>query len=201
VHLRRFFSGLLCLSIGFYGAPVGADETAATESPEVRLIRSAELRLAGPLLDVPRQFTQASTDQANSNSDLQARIASLLADKAEIDTASPRRAVIAGSVLLGVGALIAGSAAIACAQANSGSDTTCREERAEGLEIGGGAVAGIGLVTLIAGLTARRNRREEIREIDRKINGLVGQRASISRRLEARLTLGKTTHLGVSWRF
>lgn len=156
----RSFVFLLCLAIASNGSPVLAGE-----------IRSAER----PFL------AQAPGDEASQVGDVEARIAALESQRAEISTRGPRAAVITGSVLTGVGAGVAVVAGIACAAAAGGTSTQCKVENAVGLVAGGAVVAIAGLITLFRGRAKLRERNQQREVLDQEIDTLQKQRAEKKR--------------------
>jgi len=133
--------------------------------------------------------------------ELARRLSELRLRRSEVNLQPSRRATLAGGILLGVGIVVAGLAGAACAAANSGSGTECREDRATGIAVGGGVLAGVGLVTLIAGLSGSAKRQKEVDEYDRKIKSLIRERKQGASKIDARLSLGEEKKLTLSWRF
>lgn len=204
--MDRILCIMLSLCLTFFSAPVWAEE-AVSELPFVSLVSSApSVSLPGWSLagmdDVEGQSARDPAEPLSlAEQDLENRLRALRVQRDAVNVQSPRKARLAGGILLGVGAGIAALAAVACAAANSGSGTECREDNATALEIGGGTVAGIGLITLIAGISTLGSREDEVREYDRKIEALIGQRKQAAPRIAARLSLGPEKKLTLSWQF
>lgn len=118
-----------------------------------------------------------------------------------MSTSGPRAATIAGGVLLGIGAVVAIAAGLGCASANSGSGTECRTDRATGIAIGGGAVAAVGLTTLIAGASTLSKRQAKIRDLDLEINRLKHERRRLISPPTARFRFGDENSLTLSWTY
>ena len=218
----RLISTLLTILIAFYGAPVLANQEKESDPDDVmgpvevmHLMHSgrttAESRGGsdrssawppGPLerLLVQESFDEMSED-GSSQSRLDAQIAELRRERAKISTGGPRAAVITGAVMTGVGAVVGLSAALVCAAANSDSGTKCNTSNAEIFYISGGALATVGLITLISGITKLNQRRAAQSELDQKIRKLQNERRSVGENFDAHLQLGERKMLSFSWTF
>lgn len=221
--MDRILCLMLSLCLTFFSAPVWAGE-AVSERPFFAPISPAESRLPTPSPESPLSSSsssrstptwslvgledtegQSARDPAEplslAEQELENRLAELRIQREAVNVSSPRKARLAGGILLGVGAGIAALAAVTCAAANSGSGTECRQDNATAIEIGGGAVAAIGLVTLIAGISTLGKREEEVRDLDEKIKSLNQNRRQGITNIDARLSLGEEKKLTLSWRF
>lgn len=154
-----------------------------------------------PVLQKGEAQKGESEDRTNLDPELKARIRELRFLRSQVDLGPPRRAKLAGGIILGVGVVVAAAAGVSCAAANSGSGTECREGRATGLIAGGAGVAGIGLVTLLAGMSSFNERAEKSRNYDQEINSLIRQREQEISNFDARLSLGSENKLTLSWQF
>jgi len=214
--MTRFINMILIGSIVFYGIPAFAEvhvlDRAQAEAHERSNLDSpwafaaSGVRLSPSLS--PRLYAAADTEmQTEAEEDtgarieLDERISDLEYERDQISTRGPRGAAIAGGVILVAGGVVAAAAALACSQADSGSGTRCRKDRAKDIETVGGIVAGLGLVTLIGGLVALGGRRESQREFDRRILELKEQRTALPENFEARVSLGEAKILTLSWSF
>ncbi len=210
--MDRILCIILSLCLTFFSAPVWAAE-AVSELPFFSSV-SPVSPVASPSLAALPAWSLAGIDGVDGQSagdpaeppslaeqELENRFRELRVQRDAVNVQSPRKARLAGGILLGVGAGIAALAAVACAAANSGSGTECRQDNATALEIGGGTVAGIGLITLIAGISTLGSREDEVREYDREIDTLIRQRKQSASPVDARLSLGQEKKLTLSWRF
>ena len=156
----------------------------------------------GPL---ERLLVQQTIDEmgegAADQSALDSQIAELQRERSQIGIGGPRAATIVGAVFTGVGAVLALAAYLACQSADNQSGTECNRSNAEALEIGGGVLAGVGIVTLIVGATTLQQRKASRSEIGQRIMKLQKQRSAMSQRLGAHVRLGETKGLTVSWKF
>ena len=100
-----------------------------------------------------------------------------------------------------LGGVTAGAAAIACSSADSGRGTKCRKNRARNIEIAGGAVAGAGLIALVAGLVSLNSRSQERDELDNQIRALQQKRSMLPTDLAAGVHFGEATTFTLSWSF
>lgn len=182
----RHVALLVCFAIVFGGVPALA-EPPTFESGEG--LRSLEFLLA-----------DASEPGGSSDEALRERIAELEREKAAIGFAGPRAAMIAGGAFMLIGGVLAGVTAIACQQANT-STTRCNDSLATSLEIGGGAVAGAGLLSLISGWVVSSQRSAKRNELGQEIRRLKQQESRLLDNLQAQVSLGETKGLTLTWVF
>lgn len=217
---------LLSLSIAFGSTPVMADEVIRAATPAMTLPHSVAnpsalgerfegrgfARPGGAGLERLLAQGDVSPDPEEGRADrdgdrrIDAQIAALRIERAGIMTRGPRTAAIVGGVLTGVGVVVGATVGLACASANSGSDTTCRADRATGLGVAAGVIAIGGVVTLVTGLQKLRARNARRRAIDREILDLNAQRDSAktggwSTKWRADLQLGAEKRFRLSYRF
>jgi hypothetical protein len=194
---------VLALAIVFYGTPVRAD-VSATRADGPESVGQDEVEPLWAKRPSAWILSQARTDDEaarNELSALDARIRDAQLERSRVSTRGPRAAIITGGVLTGVGAGTVVAAVLACASAGSQSGTECRTDRRDTISIVGGAVTGIGLVTLFSGLSAMSKRRQRVREIEQEIRTLQDERESRISDFEARMSFGESTTLTLSWKF
>ncbi|MFK7896662.1 MAG: hypothetical protein AB8G23_12550 [Myxococcota bacterium] len=188
--MDRFLGWMLCcLMVGTIGMPSFASAQEEGAGQEMRMSPSLQWDEG------------AESAGAPADPELEARLRELRLARSQVSLQGPRRAQLAGGIMLGVGVFVAALAGATCAAADENNGTRCREGRAQGLMAGGGVVGGIGLITLISGMSNLGARTQEIREYDEEIDTLIRQREQQTSRVDARLSVGDENMLTLSWRF
>ena len=150
---------------------------------------------------VAQQLPGTRDDAPRSRSAIDREIAWLEQDLSQIETRGPRIARIVGGALTAAGVVVGATAGLACAAADAQSSTRCNTTNATALGIGGGIMALAGIITLVSGTATLNSRRRERNRIEQEIENLKRERSAVWETLDARLQLGRTTSLSLSWTF
>ncbi len=148
-----------------------------------------------------QQHPGTRDETLRNRSAIDREIAELEQDLSRIETRGPRIASIVGGALTAAGVVVGATAGLACAAADAGSSTRCNTTNATALGIGGGIMALAGLITLVSGKATLSRRRRERSRIEQEIENLKRERSAVWETLDARLQLGRTTSLSLSWTF
>jgi len=117
----------------------------------------------------PEAAKPEAAKQSPEAARLDAQIAALTAKRRHISLAGPIVVTsVGGGMILG-GGTVAAAAAAGCHDAKNDPSKKCKHDTADALIIGGAAVAGAGLVMVIAGATTLVKRRGERRALAREI--------------------------------
>ena len=167
----RVLCMLVAMSVPLVGSPAFAGDAWTGDG------LPASTGVLGPVLAQATQEPAQSPDavpgpdaaQSPEAAQLDARIRALTEKQRRISLGGPIVATSVGGGMVILGGTVAAAAAISCHDAENSSNKKCNHSAADGLIIAGAAVAGVGVVTAIAGAVTLVRRRNERRAIGREI--------------------------------